>query len=248
MTTLAAVLRWLAVGFLVLYLLPIAVSALLYYAADRPADWRSADRSSAGLLPTPPPEAAVVRIFSARTVRWRGIFATHAWIVVKDQGEPDYERWDYTAWGDPIRRNGFVADGRWFGSVPDLVFAVDGDAAARLIPKIRAAIETYRHAERGSYRAWPGPNSNTFVAAVMAAVPEIRTALPPTAVGKDYPHDDRWVSVSPSGTGVRLTLGGYAGFTIGWVEGLEFNILGAIAGLDIARPGLKIPGLGRIGV
>ena len=45
-----------------------------------------------------------------------------------------------------------------------------------------------------------------------------------------------------------ISLGGYAGLTIGWVEGIEINILGAVVGIDIRRPGLKIPGLGRVGV
>ena len=49
------------------------------------------------------------------------------------------------------------------------------------------------------------------------------------------------------GTGVRLTLGGKVGLTIGWVEGIEVNILGAIVGLDLRRPAVKLPGLGRLG-
>jgi hypothetical protein len=31
-------------------------------------------------------------------------------------------------------------------------------------------------------------------------------------------------------------MGGYLGLTIGWVEGLEINFLGAVVGLDIRRP------------
>lgn len=242
------VLRWLGIGFTLLYLLPIAISAVLYALADRPADWRSADRSSAGLLANPPQTEAVVRIYAARTVRWRGIFATHSWIVIKDKGATSYERYDKTAWGEPIRINGFTADGRWFGSVPDVVFSADGAAAEALIPRIRTAIASYAFTRRGDYRAWPGPNSNTFVAFVMAAIPEVRASLPSTAVGRDYPFDGRWFGWAPSGTGVRLTLGGYLGATIGWVEGLEFNVMGAVAGLDIARPGIKLPGLGRFGL
>ena len=72
--------------------------------------------------------------------------------------------------------------------------------------------------------------------------------LPPTAIGKDYPYDGRWLRRTPSGTGLRLTLGGYAGLTVGWVEGVEVNVLGAVAGLDVRRPGIKLPGLGRLGV
>ena len=228
--------------------MPLALSALRYRAGGV-ADWQGADRSSAGLLPPAPqkPEA-VVRVFAAQTVRWRGIFATHCWIVLKEAGAASYTRYDYTAWGDPIRVNGFEADGRWFGQVPELVFAADGDQAAALIPPMRAAIQGYQFRNRGDYQAWPGPNSNTFVAAVLDAVPGLHMALPPTALGKDYPYDGRWLRWTPSGTGVRLTLGGYAGLTVGWVEGVEVNLLGAVAGFDLRRPAIKLPGLGRLGL
>src|SRR3546814_3805210 len=106
-----------------------------------------------------------------------------------------YTRYDYTAWCEPIRVNGFVADGRWFGRVPELVYAADGPEAERLIPRIRDAIGGYTHRHYGDYRAWPGPNSNTFVAAVIDAVPEIRRSLPSTAIGKDYPYDGRWSEI-----------------------------------------------------
>jgi hypothetical protein len=242
-------LRRMLIAFVLVFLLPIAASAALWYAGDPGTDWRSRDRSSAGLLPDPAVHrAAVVRIFAARTVRWRGIFSVHSWIVVKAEGARTYTRWDYTAWGDPIRINGFAADGRWFGDTPTVVFAADGAEAAVLVPKIEAAVRAYPFAARGDYRAWPGPNSNTFVAAVIDAVPEMRAVLPPNAVGRDYPHDGRWVSTTPSGTGLRLRLGGYAGLTVAWVEGLEVNLLGAVAGLDLERPGLKLPGLGRLGL
>jgi hypothetical protein len=32
------------------------------------------------------------------------------------------------------------------------------------------------------------------------------------------------------------------------MEGIEVNILGAVAGVDIRRPALKLPGLGRFGI
>jgi hypothetical protein len=230
------------------YLLPVAVSAALYWVEGGGAGWQTADRSSAGLLPPAARDGqAAVRIFAARTVRWRGIVATHCWIVLKPTGAATYTRYDYTAWGEPIRVNGFEADGRWFGRVPEVVFAADGAAAAALVPRMQAAIKGYAWRSRGDYRAWPGPNSNTFVAAVMDAVPEIGAALPPTAIGKDFPYDGRWLRPTPSRTGIRLTLGGYAGLTFGWVEGIEVNLLGAAAGLDLRRPALKLPGLGRLG-
>ncbi len=115
-----------------------------------------------------------------------------------------------------------------------------------MIPRIEAAIAAYPWQGRGDYRAWPGPNSNTFVAALLDAVPEAAAVLPPTAIGKDFPHDGRWLR--RTATGVRLTFGGYAGVTLGWIEGIEINILGGVAGFDIRRPAVKLPGLGRIGM
>jgi hypothetical protein len=233
--------------FALVYLVPIAISAALYALKGRHLDWRSADRSSARLLaPASSNGEAAVRIFSARTVSWRGIIATHSWVVIKESGGP-YERFDYTAWGGPIWKDRFVPDGRWFGAEPELIFAADGPAAARMIPLIRFAIQHYRYPNPGDYRIWPGPNSNTFVAAIMQAVPELEATLPPTAIGKDFPYDGNWVGLTPSRTGLRINLGGYVGLTIGWYEGIELNLLGAVAGIDVRRPALKLPGIGRLG-
>lgn len=235
--------------FVVFYLLPIAISAALYYFQAAHRDWRSADRSSAKLLPpaSTSPDA-VVRIFSARTVRWRAVVATHSWVVIKSYGAASYERFDYTAWGTPIWKDRFVPDGQWFGSEPQVIFAADGARAQRMIPLIRRTIETYRYQQPGDYRAWPGPNSNTFIAAIMAAVPDMRATLPPTAIGKDFPYDGRWVGLTPSRTGLRVNFGGFVGLTVGWYEGIELNLLGAVAGVDFRRPALKLPGLGRLGM
>lgn len=248
-TGMVAPLKIAALLFVLLYLLPLGISAALYQLRGSGAGWRTADRSSIGVLPAAATHApAVVRVFAAQTVRWRGIFATHCWIVFKPEGAVGYTRYDYTAWGQPIRMNGFEPDGRWFGAMPETVFAADGAAAAALIPSMQAAIEGYAWRNQGDYRAWPGPNSNTFVAAVLDAVPGLGAALPPTAIGKDFPYDGRWLRPTSSGTGFRLTLGGYLGLTLAWVEGLEVSILGAIAGIDLRRPAVKLPGLGRIGM
>ena len=231
------------------YVVPIGIAAALHQANGIGPDWWRADRSSIGhLAPATERSHAVVRVFAAPTVSWRGIFAVHTWIVLKPQGAAEYTRYDYTAWGEPIRVNEFEPDGRWFGRRPEVVFASDGEAAAALIPRLLAAIESYAWRNRGDYRVWPGPNSNTFVAALLDAVPEARATLPPTAIGKDFPYDGRWLRGTASGTGVRLSLGGYAGVTMGWIDGVEVNILGGVVGIDIRRPAVKLPGLSRIGL
>ncbi|HEY4161651.1 MAG TPA: DUF3750 domain-containing protein [Dongiaceae bacterium] len=232
-------------------MLPLAISAARFYAGGQAnADWRSADRSSAGILPAPTPDRdAVIRIFGARTVRWRGIFAMHCWIVVKPAGAPEYTRYDYTAWTElPVRVNGYAADGRWFGSLPETVYALDGPTAQALIPKIENAIREYPYSAAGDYRAWPGPNSNTFVQAVLDDVPELDAILPALAIGKDFPYDGKWLRPTAGGDGFRLSLGGYAGITLGWREGIALDFLGAAIRLDIRRPAVEFPGLGRFGI
>ncbi|KJC46687.1 hypothetical protein UP09_11695 [Bradyrhizobium sp. LTSP885] len=238
------------IAFLLLVFVPIGISAGRYYwFADTRGSWQTADRSSAGLLPpaSSHPEA-LIRVFAARTVRWRGIFAVHTWIVVKEAGASNYSRYDYTAWGEPIRVNGFAADGRWFGADPAVVVAIDGEEAQNLIPKIHQVVEDYKFRAYGDYSAWPGPNSNTFVQAALDAVPGLNAVLPPTAIGKDYPYRGRWFGLTASGTGLYATLAGYLGITVGWVEGFEINFFGAVVGFDLRRPALKLPGIGRIGV
>ena len=59
--------------------------------------------------------------------------------------------------------------------------------------------------------------------------------------------EGRWIGMTPSGSGIEINLGGYVGLMVGWVEGIEVNILGAVAGVDFRRPALKLPGWGRLG-
>ncbi|AWN53940.1 DUF3750 domain-containing protein [Methylobacterium sp. 17Sr1-1] len=240
--------RTLVLALVLLFLLPLAAHALWWWSRDDLApDWSTADWSSARLLPAAAaaPEA-IVRIYAARVGRWRGIFAHHTWIVVKEAGAPRYTRYDVVGWGLPVRTDAYAADARWFGNPPQVVLALDGEAAARAVPAIRAAVAAYPYAKAGSYNAWPGPNSNTFVAHVLRAVPDLAVALPPTALGKDF--SENLVAWTPSRTGVQLSARGYLGLTLGWVEGIELNVLGTVAGLDLRRPALKLPGWGRIGM
>jgi hypothetical protein len=248
MRRVATMLLWF---FLIGFALPIGISAALYYmGAEAKADWRTADRTSAGLLEQPLLHSdAVIRIYAARTVRWRGVFAVHCWLVYKPKGAAAYTRYDYTAWTElPVRMNGYAPDGRWFGRLPETVYALDGAPAERLIPKIEDAIRAYPLSSAGDYRAWPGPNSNTFIQAILDAVPEIDATLPALAIGKDHPYDGRWLRVTADGAGFRLSFAGYGGVTLGWREGLAIDIAGAAIRIDLRRPAIELPGLGRFGV
>jgi uncharacterized protein DUF3750 len=240
--------RKLLTGILALFLLPLAIHAVLYAAKDRPRSFFQADWSSTGMLPAADADRdARLLVFTGRTGRWKGIFAVHSWIVLKGENATSWTRYDVVGWGHPVRTNGWAPDGRWFGDAPRVLVDVRGEAASELLPKVQAAIAAYDYNHPGDYWVWPGPNSNTFTAAILRAVPELRTTLPSNAVGKDF-RSRPYAGPTDSGTGVEASLWGVLGVKLGWVEGVELNFLGLVAGLDLRHPALKLPGFGRLGI
>lgn len=240
--------RRLAIAFALIYLLPAAVSLALWAGVERPGSWREADWRSSGVLPEAKAGGeAAVHVLAARVGGLKSALAVHSWIVFKRRDEASYTRYEVVGWGTPLRRNAYAADGFWYSNRPEIVASLRGEAAERAIPRIEAAIAAYPYARAGQYRIWPGPNSNSFVAHVLRQTPELEAALPPIAVGKDWPADGRLFSVDPDGRDFQATLFGLAGVSAGMRSGLELNLLGLVAGLDFARPAIKLPGFGRIG-
>lgn len=239
-------LKYLLLFVLLVFVAPVLAHAAFWLSEERPQSWREADWSSAGMLPDPQADGqASIRIMAARTGGMKGIIAVHTWLVLKHRNADSYLRYEVVGWGNPVRLNGYAADGRWYSNSPVVIYELAGAEAERLLPKIEAAIHAYRWSERGSYRTWPGPNSNTFVASVLAAVPELKAKMPPTAIGRDFPTD-AWVGRAASG-GISLTLGGFAGLTLGLREGIEVNLLGLVAGLRFDNPAILLPGFGALG-
>ena len=147
---------------------------------------------------------------------------------------------------DVVQRDYAVPDGLWYGAVPELLVDHRGPGVMALIDRIEAAVASYPYADQ--YRSYPGPNSNTFIAHIGREVPALKLDLPANAIGKDYRPLSQPVGLSPSGTGVQASLLGLLGVSIGWQEGLEFNLLGLNFGLDVNPPALRLPMLGRIGM
>jgi hypothetical protein len=241
-------LRRLFLAFGILFLLPLASHAVYWRLHGWSDSWRNADWSSAGILPKAEdvPEARIL-FMAARVGRWRGIFAEHCWIVLKEKNG-QWRRYDVVGWGEPVRLNHRAPDGRWFGHAPRIFASFEGARAEALIPRIETAIGSYPYRQAGEYRVWPGPNSNSFVRHVAAAVPELGLVLPNTAVGRGYRTDGGFFGFTPSGTGFEISLNGYLGLTVGWEEGIEIDVLAAVFGLDFKRPAIKLPGWGRIGL
>jgi hypothetical protein len=231
------------------YLLPTFASAGLWAMREHPARWSDARWTSAGILPKPEasPDAGVY-IFSAMTGGLKGAVASHAWIVTKAKGAASYTRYDKVGWGSPIRRNHRDPDAFWYSNPPQLVASATGRQAEQLIPQVEDAIAAYPYAQPGGYRIWPGPNSNSFVAHVLRTVPELGAVLPPHAVGRDYLAGGSLMHVDADWRDLQISLRGLAGFAIGQRSGVEVHFMGLVAGLDLARPGIKLPGFGRIGI
>jgi len=240
--------RKVLVGILAVFLFPLAVHAALYASKDRPASFRDADWSSTGMLPPPASDhEARLLVFTGRTGRWKGIFSVHSWVVFKPAGADAWSRYDVVGWGQPVRANNWAPDGRWYGDTPRVLVDVRGAEAATLIPKVKAAIAAYSYNNFGDYRIWPGPNSNTFTATVLRAIPELAATLPPNAVGKDF-RPLPYAGLTDTRTGIEASLWGLLGLKLGWVEGVEVNFLGLVAGLDLRHPAVKLPGFGRLGI
>src|SRR5882724_10554186 len=108
-------------------------------------DYRTADRSSAGIAP--PAETtpeAVVQVYFARALNWRGIFGVHTWIATKPENATEYTIHQVIGWrayrGLPVVVSApGIPDGRWFGNEPTLIGGLSGSAAAKAIPKILEA-------------------------------------------------------------------------------------------------------------
>jgi hypothetical protein len=233
---------------LALFLFPLAIHAALYSTKDHPDSYAQANWSSTGMLPPPSADRdARLLIFTARTGRWKGIFSVHSWVVFKPAGAATWNRYDVVGWGQPIRTNGWDPDGHWYGDTPRVLVDVHGAEAAALIPKVKAAIADYSYSKAGDYTVWPGPNSNTFTATILRAVPELETSLPSNAIGKDF-RPRPYAGLTDSRTGVEASLWGLLGVKVGWVEGVEFNFMGLVTGFDLRHPAVKLPGFGRIGL
>ena len=235
------------------WLMALALPALVGCAVLERArgDWWALDRGPSGQAPDPAttPEA-VVQVYAARAVSWRGVFAVHTWIAVKASRAESYTRYEVLGWGvergvPAVRVNRTGPDNHWFGDRPEKLVNLRGNGVDAIVAKVEAAVAAYPYPS--SYRTWPGPNSNTFTAWVGREVPELRLKLPPTAIGKDYLAGGALAGTTPSGTGVQLSLFGLGGLAVGWEEGIELNFFTLNFGLDLKRPALKLPFVGRLG-
>lgn len=206
---------------------------------------------SYGYAPHPEEDSdAIVQIYAARTRGTKQAVAVHTWIATKPENAKHYTISEIFGWrlkrnGTALRRIQDVPDHDWYGHPPTLLVDIRGERADELIPRIEQSILNYPYQKE--YTAWPGPNSNTFVAWIGKDVPELGLDLPATAIGKDWRPISDAVGYSPSGSGLQTSLWGLLGLSLGWEEGIEFNLLGLSYELDLFDLAIELPGFGRIG-
>jgi len=232
-----------------LYILPVGCMVVAHYSGE--SRGYSQRFSSTQQAPDPATEDAVIQVYSARAARWRGAFGVHTWFATKRSTEDRYTRMEVIGYrvywgGDAVRVRTGNPDSRWFGSDPQLLREIrGGQTVDDMIDRLELA--AYEYPYNDQYHVWPGPNSNTFIAHLARTVPELRLELPPTAIGKDFLPNHKIAARTPSGVGVQLSMGGYAGLVLGFEEGIEVNLAGLTVGVDLLPPALKLPGIGRVG-
>ncbi len=230
--------------------LAIALIALPVLGLQFGHDWRTADRSSTGIAPDPATtREALVQVYAARAFNWRGLFAVHTWIAIKPRDARAYTLYQVLGW-NPYYGRPLISitrdspDRSWYGNPPGVIAELRGAAAERAIPAIEQAVHTYPYPHK--YVLWPGPNSNTFTAYIGRRVPALALDLPPTAIGKDYLADGRFIASPPSGSGLQASLWGILGVIVSPREGLEINLLSLDFGIDIDPFGLRLPLFGTL--
>lgn len=153
-------------------------------------DWRTASREPAGIAPDPRTnQEAVLQVYGAPTWGWRGWFAIHTWFAAKHSGDPSYTVYEVIGWrqygGLPIVRIERDAPDRyWYGERPRLLSDHRGAGVDQLIDAVDSAARSYPWSAR--YKAFPGPNSNTFTAWIARQVPQLKLSLPFSAIGSGY--------------------------------------------------------------
>ena len=154
-------------------------------------NWQTASRESSGLAAKPNIEKqAIIEFYGADAFSWRGWFAIHTWVAVKEQDASEYTVYEVTGWrvnrGLPALREYTTAtpDRYWYGAKPEKILSISGDKAAKLIPSIKEAVKRYPWANE--YTLFPGPNSNTFPTWIGLQIPELNLDMPFRAIGSGF--------------------------------------------------------------
>ncbi|MEO1699247.1 MAG: DUF3750 domain-containing protein [Planctomycetota bacterium] len=178
---------------------------------------------------------------------WYARFAVHSWI--------DYRRDDGRCFriGVPapntdvrhveIEEAAVFDDRRWEERVRVVRVLTGDDASAALVRLAELAASGEAWAD-GGYRAFPGPNSNTFVERLVRRAPGLDAQLSPNALGRDYAPFR--AGLTAGGTGVELETP-VLGAEVGLREGVQLHVLQLPIGVRLWPPAVLLPFLPALG-
>ena len=178
-----------------------------------------------------------------------GLIARHYWFAVRVDGRA-WARWEVwqeanqnsSSWGH-VHKNLLAWNQGVGGGAAEVVNEWNGERARAFATCLEAAAP--RYADREQYRAWPGPNSNTFVDAMLREC-GLAWTLDGTAIGKDY-RGILGASWTSGGTGLQVETP-LVGALLGWYEGAQVHVLSLSLGIDLWPPAIVTPfGDGRFG-
>ena len=137
-----------------------------------------------------PAEESIVRLYSAPLPKILGRLRFIAGSGCGQRGESEWQRWEVwqaknaggVSWGY-IHKNLKAIDRGVGGGKANLLFEWRGETAERIIAIVRQP-ESYPFLNR--YLAFPGPNSNTYVAWVLRRA-EVAHRLSRFALGRGFP-------------------------------------------------------------
>ena len=172
--------RW--VGYLFIFLFVSVISGTVLRSFKSPKERKplnSADKEwssrSYGFAPHPNDvNEPIIQVYAARTRGSKKVVAVHSWIATKRRGAATYIISQIFGWrlrrgGTALYRDPGVPDKAWARNEPTLILDLRGEEVEALIDKVEAAIKAYPW--QNTYTAWPGPNSNTFLAWIGLQVP-----------------------------------------------------------------------------
>ncbi|MEM6568715.1 MAG: DUF3750 domain-containing protein [Planctomycetota bacterium] len=223
--------------------LPHALAALLVTivaagcAPNRPGDLAPG-------LPVAGPVVLVKQVQIPDWEPWYARFAVHTWIDYRD-ADGRWQRLGVPGTTTDVVRKTLdeaeaLGDERWKERVR-VIDRVTGDRAARVVAQLEDAEARWTD---GSYKPFPGPNSNTFIERVVRATDGLSTQLEPNAVGKD--HASLRAGVTASGTGVELE-SAWLGAEIGLKEGVQLHLAQLPLGVRLWPPAILLPFAPAIG-
>ena len=168
----------------------LSLQGLILAGCSGNKDWRTASRESAGSAPDPAStHEALLQVYGAKAWGWRGWFSIHSWIAAKHTGETSYTVYDVVGWrlhrNHPVLRIvEDIPDRYWYGEKPRIIKEFRGERVDTLIDSVNRAANAYPW--KTTYKAFPGPNSNTFTGWIARQIPELELNPPFSAIGSGY--------------------------------------------------------------